>query len=542
MKLRKGDILSIAFILILLLGLGYAFLTQNLLINGSGKIQNPTWNIYWDNVVVNNESVEILDGDQAATINPSNKTSLSYNISLSKPGDFYEFTVDAKNDGSIAGKIDSIESKMNGSVISTLPAYLEYSVTYDNGDAIEVGQLLRSFDKQTYKIRVGYKKDINPSDLPQTNQQLNMTFAVTYVQGKDESNNPRYLYNWFENEGGYSTRFDDPISAIRGYVASSPEELMNLSGYPIFLRHTIVGNKIKETEVGVYDNSQYYYVSVNTTQEFRNMVNYYSGNLKMMDIDDGSANYDIKIDLPNYQMFITDPDINGFPTVRYTYGKNSNYSIFGEKDGIKIGCTCSAYSTCSCETGIEPIIAGQYVPYNHINRTEFPSSAYFIPANDVVVREGHIEQVGAYYDSLEELEFLLGGGIHHNSAGIVFLRAKLSNSGEITDTDIGYLYGDNNDDVAYMDLDNEKEYNSVVNDLENSNYPYDTYSADGGTYKRYHLPKVDIFYYDFGDDAFDQYQNEDAKYGVFSSGSTEGCYCYITTGECRCSYSNIYYY
>ncbi len=165
-------------LLLLFLTLGYAYLNQSLNINGNSILNNASWNVYWDNVQVTTGSVE----SSTPTID-SNKTTVTFSVHLSKPGDFYEFTVDAKNDGTIDAMIESISSTLNNNPITTLPNYLYYSITYSDDRTIEANHLLKANDKEIYKVRVEYKLDISPEDLPTTNQTLNFAFQLNCIQG-----------------------------------------------------------------------------------------------------------------------------------------------------------------------------------------------------------------------------------------------------------------------------------------------------------------------------------------------------------------------
>ena len=80
------------FLLILCLGIGFAFLTSNLKITGKTSVSGNKWEVYFDNVQISKGSV---DATSEPAINVD-KTTVNYSISLDKPGDFYEFTVDAK--------------------------------------------------------------------------------------------------------------------------------------------------------------------------------------------------------------------------------------------------------------------------------------------------------------------------------------------------------------------------------------------------------------------------------------------------------------
>ena len=128
------------------LGLGYSLLTQNLTINGITKVRGNDWNIHFDNVQINSNSVTLSTGDVAAAIDSNDNTLVNYTVTLNQPGDFYEFTVDAVNEGSVDGMIGAIVSKYNGDPIdeieNPLPSYIGYSVTYSDGVAISNNHIL----------------------------------------------------------------------------------------------------------------------------------------------------------------------------------------------------------------------------------------------------------------------------------------------------------------------------------------------------------------------------------------------------------------
>ena len=93
--------------LLALIGVGYAILQANLQINGTTKISSNTWDIHFDHIQVNQNSVSIGDSDSAATIDPNNNCKIDFSVTLNVPGDFYEFTVDVVNAGTIDGMIGS---------------------------------------------------------------------------------------------------------------------------------------------------------------------------------------------------------------------------------------------------------------------------------------------------------------------------------------------------------------------------------------------------------------------------------------------------
>ncbi len=193
---RKKIILVLLLILFCSIGLGYALLQTTLTINGTSKIKGNTWDIHFENLNVTDGSVELSAGDIGATIQTS-RTDITYTVTLNKPGDFYEFTVDAVNAGSIDGMVESVTSNLNNQPITTLPIYLKYSVTYETNDKIQVNHLLKAGERETYKVRIEFKKDILSSDLPTTVQALTLDFGVDYIQADSngvEIDHSRFVY------------------------------------------------------------------------------------------------------------------------------------------------------------------------------------------------------------------------------------------------------------------------------------------------------------------------------------------------------------
>ena len=169
-----------AFLLmtILCMGIGFAFLSSSLTITGNTNVSASKWNIYFTNVQVTNGSV---DATVVPTTSGTNTTSLDYTILLDKPGDFYEFRVDAVNNGTINGKIKNIlMTDLNEDVAK----YLSYTATYLDGTPLGQDDILAKNSTTTYKIRVEFKSEITASDLSEDNINLNLTFGIEYVQAQ----------------------------------------------------------------------------------------------------------------------------------------------------------------------------------------------------------------------------------------------------------------------------------------------------------------------------------------------------------------------
>ena len=183
MVIDKDNIKILLIILVLGLGIGYAYINSDLNINGTAQVNSANWDVHWANIQVTSGSVSGTNVVTAPTI--SNSTTVNYSIILNTPGDYYEFTVDAVNAGTIDAMIDTIDSKLNGATITTLPDYLNYTVAYSDDGALQPNHQLLHNTTETYKVRIEYRTDIELNQLPATNQTLSLQFTVTYRQATD---------------------------------------------------------------------------------------------------------------------------------------------------------------------------------------------------------------------------------------------------------------------------------------------------------------------------------------------------------------------
>ena len=173
LKERKMTLfLTIAFVLITSISLGVAILTGNLSISGSTKIKENSWIIYFDNVRKSTDSVE---SDYDATIVDYGKTKIEFNAHLEKPGDFYEFTVYTVNDGTIDAMVKSIEK---AALTEEQQKYLDFEVTYDNGDPIRECDELNAGTRRRIKAVVKYKEGLDLNDYTKEDLDLDLYFII----------------------------------------------------------------------------------------------------------------------------------------------------------------------------------------------------------------------------------------------------------------------------------------------------------------------------------------------------------------------------
>lgn len=155
---------------------GYAALSTTLSITGKGTLSKNSWDIHFENLVIVDNGASVVT--TAPTID-STKTKVSFNITLSKPGDTYEFTVDAVNKGTIDAMLSGFSAT---SLTTDKQKYLTYTVTYSDGATISTKDYLKKGTSETIRVRVRFRDDLTSADLPSSAETLNLTATLGYVQ------------------------------------------------------------------------------------------------------------------------------------------------------------------------------------------------------------------------------------------------------------------------------------------------------------------------------------------------------------------------
>ena len=167
-------ILGIVLVSVFSLTIAYAALNAVLTISGSAQVSSADWDVHFDNVKVISGSVS---GDEPRITSP---TTATFSTTLNMPGDYYEFTIDVVNDGSIDAMIENITKTPTLSVEQA--KYLKYEITYQNGESITTKQLVEKDSYVRLKVRLEYRSDITSSDLPASSETLNLGLKLDYIQ------------------------------------------------------------------------------------------------------------------------------------------------------------------------------------------------------------------------------------------------------------------------------------------------------------------------------------------------------------------------
>ena len=178
-KDRKVLTLGLCLILVCVftLTIAYAALSAVLTISGNARVSAADWDIYLNNPRVTSGS--------ATTDVPIIKTSstVEFSTTLSMPGDFYEFTIDVVNAGSIDAMIENVVKTPE--LTADQAKFLKYEITYQNGESITNKQLLAKDTTMPIKVRIEYRKDLVASDLPTGQVVLDLALTLEYTQSDD---------------------------------------------------------------------------------------------------------------------------------------------------------------------------------------------------------------------------------------------------------------------------------------------------------------------------------------------------------------------
>ena len=181
-KQKKQSLIAISLVLMMLISIGYAALSTTLTINGTANIGSSSWLIYFTNVVpnANNNVAQVVTSPSTTG---KETTTINWAVNMDTPGQVYEFTVDAVNEGSIDAMIATeTENLITQGLSANQKKYLDYTVTYINGAAVEKNDKLAAGETKTLKVKLEFKTDVAAADLPQDAEAISLSYSINYVQ------------------------------------------------------------------------------------------------------------------------------------------------------------------------------------------------------------------------------------------------------------------------------------------------------------------------------------------------------------------------
>lgn len=218
MRRRKNNKIYLLIIVLLILTIGFAALSTTLKINGNALILKNTWSIYWDNIHNQQGATPSAGPTIGADENDEPATLVTFTVDLDKPGDYYEFLVDAVNDGTIDAQVQLVNK-------SDIPAayrdVITYNVTYENYAAINKEDRIDAKTKSTYRVLVKYRDDINASQIIADDVSLDLTFSISYEQADAYNirNANVSMYSW-DDSLIQNYFYDDVLATLKKYNVS----------------------------------------------------------------------------------------------------------------------------------------------------------------------------------------------------------------------------------------------------------------------------------------------------------------------------------
>ena len=238
-KNKKQRRIMFLLIILLCLTLGFALLSTTLKINGTASIKSNTWDIHWDDTSVNVTSGSVSADTPLVSTTTSTKDTVSFDVELELPGDFYEFEIDAINEGSVDGAINTVSTLIYDSsdlehplTGDDIPEYLIYTVKYDDGTAPQDGDILEHGDSKTYKIRLEYDEDWK--ELPSDDEEYVVKIQIPYVQHKETTTSPIILPTGKTKdtlETGDVIKIQDEEFNFLHYEGTNNEDIVMLAKY-----------------------------------------------------------------------------------------------------------------------------------------------------------------------------------------------------------------------------------------------------------------------------------------------------------------------
>jgi len=201
---KKNIMIIVLCFVLLLMGVGYAALSQRLTIGGTAKMQG-VWDVRITNIQLSRKTGLAKDNSHKYE-----NLSASFQTETLAPGDMLEYTVSVSNRGNIDAKVSEINATLDG------PEAIKYTV-----EGIKKGDIIK--EGVTKEVIITIKFDENATVIP-SNKTSTLNINFTCIQ--NTQNVPT------ENLTVYKTRMKK--------VENSPTETTNFFDGPI------ARNKIKK--------------------------------------------------------------------------------------------------------------------------------------------------------------------------------------------------------------------------------------------------------------------------------------------------------
>ncbi len=224
MRTRQKQRIIIGTLCAVIVGLavGYAVLSQQLTINGTGGIASD-FNILFTDIVEGT-----MNG--ATTVNKqiTDSTTATFTIDLKKPGDSGEYLITVENRGTIDAMVESISG------IDEANQAIPTDITFSISD-IAVNDKLLAKESKVFKVKVDWSSA--STSIPSTNK--NLTLTINFVQDVSSTPTPETAAEYLINNKVSSDIYTSPTEGLFGIdgqgeltTSDSPREYRYIGADP----------------------------------------------------------------------------------------------------------------------------------------------------------------------------------------------------------------------------------------------------------------------------------------------------------------------
>ena len=263
--IKRKNIAKLLILIVLGMTVGFAAINTTLKLVGTLEVAKTTWIIEWENP----SATGGVTPTSAPTVNSEDPTKVEYQVTLSDPGDYFEFTVDARNKGTIDAMITNVENVAyeNNTQIAW-PTFIENEVTYSDGTALANDHYLKAGTKESFKVKLTYKTGLKADNLPPTSKTYKFVFTLTYMQADEHATDRPKLWSLPEGKTATTLSLGDEICLTADptqcfnfikYDGTNNEDVVMLSKYNLN-----VGPNAKGTATNKQDSDVKGYVDSGT--------------------------------------------------------------------------------------------------------------------------------------------------------------------------------------------------------------------------------------------------------------------------------------
>ena len=233
-KLRRLNFRLVLLLLVAVLGvslkIGYAYLSESLSVTGTAMASKNIWDVHFvDGTIVENPSFSPCAGVNTCSVITKHAeidedgTSIDFGVTFHMIDDYYEFTVDVTNEGTIDAMLNDIVKEN----FSNYSDYLTFDITYGDGAPIMQYDLLEKCGgTENLKVKVTF------ISAPDADVAASLGVTVNYIQADNHAGyralDPTGRIKQL-NTSGEDYAEDDPDGNLR-FIGANPNNYVTFNG------------------------------------------------------------------------------------------------------------------------------------------------------------------------------------------------------------------------------------------------------------------------------------------------------------------------